>query len=144
MNSAADAGEVAGLFIVIPEHEYQKRNNREGYWTVMSSLKRQCHEIFCFWFFPWISFPPAPEYPIRIVSIFFWKFVIFPSQGAPPVSTTPVANCPQYQRHRRQICHRYQRHQRRFRYCCRYRWRIMGTLSGCWDLKVNLKAKMYL
>ena len=34
-------------------------------------LKGQCHEIFCFWFFSWISFPPAPEYPIRTVSNFF-------------------------------------------------------------------------
>ncbi len=34
-------------------------------------LKEQCHEIFCFWFFWWISFPPAPEYCIRTVSIFF-------------------------------------------------------------------------
>ncbi len=25
-------------------------------------LKGQCHEIFCFWFFSWISFPPAPQY----------------------------------------------------------------------------------
>ncbi len=24
-------------------------------------LKRQCHEIFCFWFFSWIIFPQAPE-----------------------------------------------------------------------------------
>jgi hypothetical protein len=22
-------------------------------------LKGQCHEIFCFWFFSWVSFPPA-------------------------------------------------------------------------------------
>ncbi len=28
-------------------------------------LKGQCHEIFCFWFFSWISFPPAPEYSIN-------------------------------------------------------------------------------
>jgi hypothetical protein len=35
------------------------------------SLKGQCHEIFCFWFFKSISFPPAPEYPIRTVSNFF-------------------------------------------------------------------------
>ncbi len=34
-------------------------------------LKRQCHEIFCFWFFSWISFPPAPEYSIKTVSNFF-------------------------------------------------------------------------
>ncbi len=34
-------------------------------------LKVQCHEIFRFWFFSSISFPPTPEYPIRTVSIFF-------------------------------------------------------------------------
>ncbi len=34
-------------------------------------LKGQCHEIFCFWFFSWISFPPAPECSIKTVSIFF-------------------------------------------------------------------------
>ncbi len=34
-------------------------------------LKGQCHEIFCFWFFSWISFPPAPEYSIKTVSNFF-------------------------------------------------------------------------
>ncbi len=28
-------------------------------------LKGQCHEIFGFWYFSSISFPPAPEYPIR-------------------------------------------------------------------------------
>ncbi len=36
-----------------------------------TNLKGQCHEIFCFWFFSSISFPPAPECPIRTVSIFF-------------------------------------------------------------------------
>ncbi len=35
------------------------------------NLKGQCHEIFRFWFFSSISFPPAPEYPIRTVSKFF-------------------------------------------------------------------------
>ncbi len=35
------------------------------------SLKGQCHEIFCFCFFSWISFPPAPEYTIKTVSNFF-------------------------------------------------------------------------
>ncbi len=34
-------------------------------------LKGQCHEIFCSWFLSYISFPPAPEYPIRTVSNFF-------------------------------------------------------------------------
>ncbi len=35
------------------------------------SLKGQCHEIFCFWFFYWISFPQASDYTIRAVSNFF-------------------------------------------------------------------------
>ncbi len=34
-------------------------------------LKGQCHEIFDFWFFSWISFPQAPEYSIRAISNFF-------------------------------------------------------------------------
>ncbi len=46
------------------------------------ALKGQCHEIFDFWFFSWISFLQAPEYTIRVVSIFFQKFVeIFVAQG---------------------------------------------------------------
>ncbi len=36
-----------------------------------SPLKGQCHEIFDFWFFSWISFPQVPEYTIRVVSNFF-------------------------------------------------------------------------
>ncbi len=34
-------------------------------------LKGQCHEIFCRWFFLWVSFPPTPECPIRTASNFF-------------------------------------------------------------------------
>ncbi len=30
----------------------------------------QCHEIFCFWFFSWISFSLSPEYSINTVSNF--------------------------------------------------------------------------
>ncbi len=37
----------------------------------IDDLKGQCHEIFCFWFFSWISFPPASDYTIRAVSNFF-------------------------------------------------------------------------
>ncbi len=41
------------------------------------------------------QFPLAPDYTIRAVSYFFRKFAeIFARQGAPPVSTTPVANLP--------------------------------------------------
>jgi hypothetical protein len=34
-------------------------------------LKGQCHEIFCLWFFSWISFPQASDYTSRAVSNFF-------------------------------------------------------------------------
>ena len=34
-------------------------------------LKGQCHEIFCFWFFSWISFPQASDYTFRADSNFF-------------------------------------------------------------------------
>ncbi len=44
----------------------------------------------------------------------------------PPVSTTPAANLPPVSR------------------CQRHRWQIMGTISGCSNLKLNLKAKIYI
>ncbi len=50
---------------------------------------------------------------------------------------TPVANCRRYQRHRRQILSPVP-------LCCWHRWQIMGTISGCIHLKVNLKAKIYI
>ncbi len=63
----------------------------------------------------------------------------------PPVSTTPVANCHRYQRHQRQICDRCQRHQRQIcDRCQRHRWQIMGTISGCRHLTVNLKTQIYI
>ncbi len=65
-------------------------------------LKGKCHEIFCFWFFSWISFPQAPEYTIRAVSKFFENSRIY--------SQLKVDHW--YQRHRWQICHRYQWHPR--------------------------------
>ncbi len=51
-------------------------NNLEDSIIDFENLKGQCHEIFRFWFFS-ISFPPAPEYPIRTVSNFFensWRY----------------------------------------------------------------------
>ncbi len=83
--------------------------------VLFAHLKGQCHEIFCFWFFSWISFPPAPEYPIRTVSNFSenlqsqvkvhhqyqqhrWQIlppvllVLLIPANLPPVSMTSVAN----------------------------------------------------
>ncbi len=56
-------------------------------------LNGLCHEIFCFRFFSWISFPPAQEYPIRTVLNFFKNSGIY--------SQVKVHH--RYQRHRRQI-----------------------------------------
>ncbi len=39
--------------------------------TLFIILKGQCHEIFDFWFFSWISFPQASEYTITAISNFF-------------------------------------------------------------------------
>ncbi len=54
-------------------------------------LKGQCHEIFCYWFFSWTSFPQASGYTIRAVS-----------------------NCFENSRRYLQlkVCHRCQRHRR--------------------------------
>ncbi len=59
-------------------------------------LKGQCHEIFDFWFFSWISFPQAPEYTIRAVSNFSKIRGDIRSSRCTtaPVSLTPVANLP--------------------------------------------------
>ncbi len=71
------------------------------------------------------QFPPSPRDPLRQLWIFskIRRDILFASQGAPPVSTTPVANfqfryccwhrqqiCRRYHWHRLQICHRYQQH----------------------------------
>ncbi len=135
---------------------------------VCVGLKVQCHEIFCFRFFSWITFPQAPDNNIRIISNFFensrrysqvkvndthrWQIChryqrhrrqIFPPISLvllTPVSTIPAANLPPvaicrwYQWQRRQICHR----------CHWHRCQIMGIISGCRHLKVNLKTKIYI
>ncbi len=59
------------------------------------SLKGQCHEICCFWFLSWISFPPGSEYPNRTVSNFF--------ENSRRYSQVKVHH--RCQRHWWQICH---------------------------------------
>ncbi len=60
---------------------------------IVYSLKGQCHEIFCFWFFSWISFPQASDYTIRAVLNFF--------ENSRRYSQLKV--CHQCQRHRWQM-----------------------------------------
>ncbi len=37
---------------------------------IVTALKGQCHEIFCFWFFSWISFPQPESILLRQFGIF--------------------------------------------------------------------------
>jgi hypothetical protein len=129
------------------------------------SLKGTVSQNFLFQVFSWITFPHAPENNIRVISNFFENsrrsqvklhhrvpisltrvanlplvsttpvsnfatsfanlplVSMIPAANLLPLSTTPVANCQWYQRHR---------------------WQIMGTISGCRHLNVNLKAKIYI
>jgi hypothetical protein len=65
----------------------------------LACLKGECHEIFCFWFFSSVSFPPGPR-----VSQFCQKFAsTTPVANLPLLSTTATANL--------QICCRCKRHQ---------------------------------
>ncbi len=103
---------------------------RRGCTIPLFQLKGQCHEIFCFWFFPWIIFPPAPEYSLKNITNFFEnsrrysqvkvhrRYQRHRRQIFPPVLTTPVANFHRYQRHQRQICHQCKQHQ----------WQTMRTI----------------
>jgi hypothetical protein len=40
------------------------------YFLTIKALKGQCHEIFCFWCFSWISFPKPQSIPLRPIQIF--------------------------------------------------------------------------
>ncbi len=102
------------------------------------ALKGQCHEIFCFWFFSWITFPQAPDNIIWIVSNFF--------ENSRRYSQVKVHH--RCQRHRWQIAAGINdtggKFFHQFLLCCWHRWQIIGTISGCRYLKVNLKAKIYI
>ncbi len=97
------------------------------YQSIGLALKVQCHEIFCFWFFSWISSPPppSPEYCIRSVSNFFENLRRYSSQGAPPVSTSPAANF-----------------STSFPSVADTSGKQWEQLSNCWQLKMNLKKKV--
>jgi hypothetical protein len=85
------------------------------------NLKGQCHKIFCFRFFHESPCPKSLKITLGQFK-FFQNFTeIFSSQGAPPVSTTlvanlppvlliPVANLPPVSTNWQQICRQCQRH----------------------------------
>ncbi len=95
----------------------------------MPLLKGRSHKIFlCFRIFSWIIFPK----PLKIT---LGPFRIFPkihgdickSRCTNSINDTGGKT----------FCHPY-------RWCCWYRWPILGAISDCWHLKVNLKEKLDL
>ncbi len=152
-------------------HSVLKGRCDSGWSWSKVSIKGTVSRDFYFRFFPWIIFLLAPENNTRVISNFFknlrrysqvkvhhhcqrhqWQtlapvplVLLIPVANLPPVSTrpaahlppvsmTPMAICHPYQRHRRQVCH----------WCQRHRWQTMGTISDCWQFKVNLKEKFNL
>ncbi len=91
------------------------------------------------------QFPPSHRVSHQDRFEFFRKFAeIFASKGAPPVSTTPVANLPPVSTTPVAICHRHQRHRRQICHRCQWHlWQTVETISGCCDLKVNLRQKCF-
>ncbi len=49
----------------------EKKGLSFGHRLTAYHLQGQCHEIFDYWFFSWISFPQASEYTITAISNFF-------------------------------------------------------------------------
>ncbi len=70
----------------------------------------------------------------EILCLWLFSWISFPP--APEYSIRTISNFFESSRRYPQVKvpHRYQRH----------RWQIMGTISGCRHLKVNLKAKIYI
>ncbi len=117
-------------YIILDQMSLVTPPNSDG----LKTLKGQCHEIFCFRFFSWITFPQAPENNTRVITNFSnicgdirksrcTTGVNDNGGKLPPVSTTPAANLPQASL--TQVANN-------------------GTISGCRHLKVNLKAKIYI
>ncbi len=77
-------------------HENQEHLNPPS--IVFGCLKGQCHEIFDFRFFSWISLPQAPEHPIRTVLNFVFSKIRGdfriprPVAKLPPVTLIPVVH----------------------------------------------------
>ncbi len=99
----------------------------------MHPLKGQCHEIFSFWFFSWISFPQASDYNIRAVSIFF--------ENSRRYSQLKV--CHRCQRHRWQMAKTFK--QKNFR---NFVWTPLGCrvniyINFCLQVHFKLSAAWY-
>ncbi len=63
----------------------------------VSTLRGQCHEIFCFRFFSWTSFPQALEYTVRAISNFFENSRRYSQLKATGINDTGGKFCHQFQ-----------------------------------------------
>jgi hypothetical protein len=136
-------------FLLQREHSFWIKdiNRKTQIRLCFIALKGQFHQIFCFWFSSWISFPQLQSIPLGPFQIFQKFAEIFAAHDAPPVSLTPVANGKNLQQvvssliigpivwhqcrlHRRQICRWYRWHQWQIchwyqqicHWCRWYRW----------------------
>jgi hypothetical protein len=93
-------------------------------------LKGQCHEKFLAsgYFNESSSLKPLK------ITIGSFKYFFLNSRR---YSQAKVHLVHRYQQHWCQICHQ-------CHWCYWYRWQIIGTISDCWHLKMNLKEKIVL
>ncbi len=98
-----------------------------------SAVKGTVPRDFCFWFFSWISFPPAPEYSIKTVSNFF-------------------ENSRRYSQLK--VCHRCQRHRWQMekifnqKNCKNFIWSPLGSrgniyINFCLQVHFHVSAAWY-
>ncbi len=64
----------------------QRNFGRKTQWSLCTSLKGQCHNIFYFYFFHETSSPKPLKITLRSFEIFLKIVETFASQGGPPVS----------------------------------------------------------
>jgi hypothetical protein len=86
-------------------------------------LKGQCHKIFCLGFFRESSSPKPLKIILGPFQIFSKILGDIRKSSCTTGSTIPVANCQRCQRHR---------------------WQIIGIVSDCLHLQVNLKENNFL
>ncbi len=101
--------------------------------SIKMLLKGQSHEIFCFWFFSWISFPQASDCTIRVVSNFLENSRRYPQL---------------------KVCHRCQQHRWQMDKTCKQKnfnnfvWTPLGSrvniyINFCLQVQFKVSAAWY-
>ncbi len=107
---------IGGNNISVSGSNYSFTSGTLQLFQILSRLKGQCHEFFCFWFFFMNQFSPSPpEYPIRTVFNFF-------------------GNSRRYSQVK--VHHRYQRHRWQI---CEFSKTALMVFSGAWGKQIHEK-----